>query len=217
MSLVDQMGEPVHGPPHRGGDLGGVRPGEQAFLLRPRHAGRQHRQVLLHQLRRARSGVPRRADRGVEDQLEGVRFLGGVADVGDPLVTQGVPPVGRRRHGRALAVDETFHARHPERSSLTAGLADAYADAAARTGAAVERLTLRELDFDPVLHLGLPHGAGRSARFIMPADSPGFYLALVQGNPTRKQVARSTLTFCGFSPGTCHPVLAGAHGVRHQG
>jgi NAD(P)H dehydrogenase (quinone) len=150
---------------------------------------------------------------------------------------------------------------HPNPSSLTAGLADAYAEAAARTGAAVERLTLRDIDFDPVLHLGLrgsqplepdlaraqelltaadhvavfapvwwgsvpallkgffdrtleakwayhydrfglPHGhlAGRSARFIMLADSPGFYLTLVQGNPTRKQVARSTLTFSGFSP-----------------
>jgi NAD(P)H dehydrogenase (quinone) len=150
---------------------------------------------------------------------------------------------------------------HPNPSSPTAGLADAYADAAAQSGATVERLTLRDLDFDPVLHLGLrgsqplepdlaraqellaaadhvtvlapvwwgstpallkgffdrvleakwayhygrlglPHGhlAGRSARFVMLADSPGFYLALVQRNPTRRQVVRSTLTFCGFSP-----------------
>lgn len=150
---------------------------------------------------------------------------------------------------------------HPNPSSLTAALADAYTAAATRAGATVERLTLRELTFDPVLHLGLrgsqplepdlvraqellttadhvavlapvwwgstpallkgffdrtleakwayhyrrlglPHGhlTGRSARFIMLADSPGFYLALVQGNPTRKQVARTTLKFCGFSP-----------------
>jgi NAD(P)H dehydrogenase (quinone) len=62
---------------------------------------------------------------------------------------------------------------------------------------------------------GLPHGhLARSLRqFIMLADSPGFYLTLVQGNPTSKQVARSTLTFSGLSG---HPVLAGAHGVRRR-
>lgn len=49
---------------------------------------------------------------------------------------------------------------------------------------------------------GLPHGhlTGRSARFIMTADSPGIYLSLVQGSPTRRQIVRSTLRFCGFSP-----------------
>lgn len=150
---------------------------------------------------------------------------------------------------------------HPNPASFTAALADTYADAAEKVGATVERLTLRDLNFDPVLHLGLrgnqplepdliraqellaaadhvavlapvwwgstpallkgffdrvlepkwayhydrfglPHGhlGGRSARFFMLADSPGFYLSLVNGSPTRNQVARSTLKFCGFSP-----------------
>ena len=49
---------------------------------------------------------------------------------------------------------------------------------------------------------GLPHGhfGGRSARFVMTADSPGRYLTLLQGRPTVKQVAQSTLRFCGFKP-----------------
>lgn len=49
---------------------------------------------------------------------------------------------------------------------------------------------------------GLPHGhfGGRSARFIMSADSPGWYLRVLQGRPTLKQVVNSTLKFCGFGP-----------------
>ena len=150
---------------------------------------------------------------------------------------------------------------HPNPDSLTSSLAASYADAARRAGAEVHLLTLRDLDFDPVLHQGLrgtqplepdleeaqhlltnsdhvtvfaplwwgstpallkgfidrtleskwayhydkrglPHGhlAGRSTRFVMLADSPGWYLQLLQGNPTRKQMVRSTLKFCGFSP-----------------
>lgn len=150
---------------------------------------------------------------------------------------------------------------HPDIFSLTAALADTYADAAAQVGANVTRLTLRDLEFDPVLHRGLrgtqprepdllhaqdllaacdhlavfspvwwgstpallkgffdrtleagwayhygrhglPHGhfTGRSARFVMLSDSPGFYLRMIQGDTTRKQVARTTLKFCGFSP-----------------
>lgn len=43
---------------------------------------------------------------------------------------------------------------HPRAGSLGAALADRYAAAAAGAGAAVERLTLRELAFDPILHDG---------------------------------------------------------------
>lgn len=169
---------------------------------------------------------------------------------------------------------------HPNPASLTAALADAYASAAARAGATVEHLTLRDLDFDPVLHLGLrgsqplepdlaraqelltaadhvavfapvwwgstpallkgffdrtleakwayhyghfglPRGhlGGRSARFVMLADSPCLYLSLVQGSPTKRQVARSTLTFCGFSPVRVtrfSPVRSASDGKRAQ-
>lgn len=68
---------------------------------------------------------------------------------------------------------------------------------------------------------GLPHGhlGGRSTRFIMLADSPGLYLSLVQGNPTRRQVVRSTLAFCGFSPvrvARFSPVRSTSDGKRAQ-
>jgi putative NADPH-quinone reductase len=43
---------------------------------------------------------------------------------------------------------------HPREGSLGAALADAYANAAAAAGASVGRLTLRSLDFDPILHEG---------------------------------------------------------------
>lgn len=49
---------------------------------------------------------------------------------------------------------------------------------------------------------GMPEGllAGRSARVIMTTDSPGWYLRLLQGSPTERQLVRSTLKFCGFKP-----------------
>ena len=40
--------------------------------------------------------------------------------------------------------------------------------------------------------------AGRSARVLLTTDSPGWYLRLLQGDPTVKQLVRSTLRFCGF-------------------
>jgi NAD(P)H dehydrogenase (quinone) len=65
--------------------------------------------------------------------------------------------------------------------------------------------------FDRVLERGwafryLPNGraegllAGRSARVIMTTDSPGYYLRLIQGDPTAKALVRSTLRFCGLAP-----------------
>ena len=42
--------------------------------------------------------------------------------------------------------------------------------------------------------------AGRSARVLLTTDSPGWYLRLLQGDPTVKQLVRSTLRFCGFKP-----------------
>ena len=42
--------------------------------------------------------------------------------------------------------------------------------------------------------------AGRSARLLLTTDSPGWYLRLLQGDPTVKQLVRSTLKFCGFQP-----------------
>ena len=42
--------------------------------------------------------------------------------------------------------------------------------------------------------------AGRSARVLMTSDSPGWYLRLLQGDPTVKQLVRSTLKFCGLKP-----------------
>lgn len=49
---------------------------------------------------------------------------------------------------------------------------------------------------------GNPHGllAGRSARVLMTTDSPGWYLRWLQGNPTERQLVRSTLKFCGLKP-----------------
>ncbi len=49
---------------------------------------------------------------------------------------------------------------------------------------------------------GRPLGllAGRSARVLLTTDSPGWYLRLLQGDPTVKQLVRSTLRFCGFKP-----------------
>lgn len=49
---------------------------------------------------------------------------------------------------------------------------------------------------------GTPEGllAGRSARVIMTTDSPGWYLRLLQGNPTANALVRSTLKFCGLKP-----------------
>ncbi len=49
---------------------------------------------------------------------------------------------------------------------------------------------------------GRPLGllAGRSARVLLSTDSPGWYLRLLQGDPTVKQLVRSTLRFCGFKP-----------------
>lgn len=41
---------------------------------------------------------------------------------------------------------------------------------------------------------------GKSARLLVTADSPGWYLALVTGNPAVKVVKKSTLDFCGVSP-----------------
>ena len=52
----------------------------------------------------------------------------------------------------------------------------------------------------------LPNGhplgllAGRSARVLLTTDSPGWYLRLLQGDPTVRQLVRSTLRFCGFKP-----------------
>ena len=65
--------------------------------------------------------------------------------------------------------------------------------------------------FDRILQRGwafryLPNGsplgllAGRSARVLLTTDSPGWYLRLLQGDPTVKQLVRSTLRFCGFKP-----------------
>ncbi len=42
--------------------------------------------------------------------------------------------------------------------------------------------------------------AGRSARVLLTTDSPGWYLRLLQGDPTVKQLVRSTLRFCGLRP-----------------
>lgn len=149
---------------------------------------------------------------------------------------------------------------HPNPASLTTALADSYARGAADAGAAVVRLTLRDLGFDPVLHGGyrgdqplepelvraqeliaegdhlalftplwwgstpallkgfldrtfeagwayhyagsLPKGhlGGRSARLLLTTDSPVWYLGPLQGHPTKKQIVRSTLQFCGFGP-----------------
>ncbi|MCB2035234.1 MAG: NAD(P)H-dependent oxidoreductase, partial [Ottowia sp.] len=49
---------------------------------------------------------------------------------------------------------------------------------------------------------GMPEGllAGRSARVLLTTDSPGWYLRLVQGSPTERQLVRSTLRFCGLKP-----------------
>ena len=49
---------------------------------------------------------------------------------------------------------------------------------------------------------GRPLGllAGRSARLMLTTDSPGWYLRLLQGDPTVKQLVRSTLRFCGLAP-----------------
>ena len=44
--------------------------------------------------------------------------------------------------------------------------------------------------------------AGRSARVLLTTDSPGWYLRWVQGDPTVRQLVRSTLRFCGFKPVT---------------
>lgn len=44
------------------------------------------------------------------------------------------------------------------------------------------------------------HLGGRSARFLMSTDSPRWYLALLQGQPTKRQVIRSTLRFSGLGP-----------------
>ena len=52
------------------------------------------------------------------------------------------------------------------------------------------------------LDSGNPLGllAGRSARVLLTTDSPGWYLRWLQGDPTVKQLVRSTLRFCGFKP-----------------
>ena len=52
------------------------------------------------------------------------------------------------------------------------------------------------------LDSGNPLGllAGRSARVLLTTDSPGWYLRWLQGDPTVKQLVRSTLRFCGFQP-----------------
>lgn len=49
---------------------------------------------------------------------------------------------------------------------------------------------------------GIPQALlkGRSARVLMTADSPGWYLRLLQGSPTERQLVRSTLKYCGFRP-----------------
>ncbi|MBF4552912.1 NAD(P)H-dependent oxidoreductase [Corynebacterium suicordis] len=150
---------------------------------------------------------------------------------------------------------------HPNPTSFSRYLADAYAQAARGEGVGVEQINLCELDFDPVLHAGyrgtqeleadlvkaqeslaacdhlvvvtpvwwgstpallkgffdraleakwayhysdkgIPQGhfTGRSARLLMTADSPGWYLRLFQGQPTLRQVVNSTMRFCGFGP-----------------
>ncbi len=149
---------------------------------------------------------------------------------------------------------------HPNPASLTAALADSYAAGAEAVGSAVTRLTVRDLDFDPILHGGyrghqplepdlvraqeliaesahlalftplwwgstpallkgffdrvfeagwayhyegsMPKGhfTGRSARLLLTTDSPVWYLGPLQGHPTKKQIARSTLRFTGFGP-----------------
>ena len=150
---------------------------------------------------------------------------------------------------------------HPNPESLCSALAARYAQGARSAGASVDELALRELRFDPVLHLGyrgeqplepdlqqaqqriraashvclvtplwwgsvpallkgffdrtlqrgwayrykpngMPEGllAGRSARVLLTTDSPGWYLRLVQGSPTERQLVRSTLRFCGLKP-----------------
>lgn len=43
---------------------------------------------------------------------------------------------------------------HPRRDSLCGALADAYAEAACAAGAELQRLTLADMAFDPVLHAG---------------------------------------------------------------
>ena len=141
---------------------------------------------------------------------------------------------------------------HPNPESLCSALAARYAQGARSAGASVDELALRELRFDPVLHLGyrgeqplepdlqqaqqriraashvclvtplwwgsvpallkgffdrtlqrgwayrykpngMPEGllAGRSARVLLTTDSPGWYLRLVQGSPTERQLVRS--------------------------
>ncbi|GAB3114776.1 NAD(P)H-dependent oxidoreductase [Janibacter alkaliphilus] len=49
---------------------------------------------------------------------------------------------------------------------------------------------------------GLPvgHLKGRTARLILTTDSPGWYLNLLSGRPTERQVGRGTLGFSGVSP-----------------
>ncbi|WP_299050821.1 NAD(P)H-dependent oxidoreductase [uncultured Nocardioides sp.] len=47
---------------------------------------------------------------------------------------------------------------------------------------------------------GLPQGllAGRTARVVVTTDSPGWWLRLLMGDSTVRQLVRSTLRFCGF-------------------
>lgn len=42
--------------------------------------------------------------------------------------------------------------------------------------------------------------AGKSARLIVTADSPGWWLTLMTGNPAVKQMRKPVLDFCGVSP-----------------
>lgn len=149
---------------------------------------------------------------------------------------------------------------HPNPDSLCAALATSVA-AGAAAHAEVDRLTLRDLDFDPILHgglrgdqplepdlveaqerlaaahhltvvapiwwgsvpallkgfldrtfearwayhyseRGLPvgHLSGRSARLVLTTDSPAWYMNLLSGRPTERQLGRGTLKFSGYSP-----------------
>lgn len=68
---------------------------------------------------------------------------------------------------------------------------------------------------------GIPQALleGRRARILMTADSPGWYLRLLQGNPTERQLVRSTFRYCGFRPvdfvryGPVHGSDAGRRGL----
>ena len=103
---------------------------------------------------------------------------------------------------------------HPNSHSLCAAIAAHYAEA--HGDASV--VALRDLQFDPSLHLGYTRRqelepdlerawqllldaqhAGRTGRVIVTSDSPWWYLRLV-GDTTVRHVRDTTLRFCGIKP-----------------